>query len=205
MTDELKLFIPITKIDQEQRIVYGTLTEEVVDKSGETMDYASSKPYFEAWSSDFSRATDGKSVGNLRVMHTHKVAGKLISIDFDDAEKRISCAAKVLDDAEWAMCLEGAYTGFSQGGRYVRRWELEGRRRYTAAPNEASLVDNPMLASARFQLLKVDGEVEEREFKTKTDETNETNTEVTKAEPTAQELWDEKHKVALVIPITITR
>lgn len=163
--NELNLFVPICKIDEEQRLVYGILTEEVLDKAGEIFDYASSKPYFEKWSGDISKATDGKSLGNVRVMHTAKVAGKLTDIDFDDANKRVSIVAKVIDDGEWKMCLEGGYTGFSQGGKYVRRWAGDdGLKRYTANPSEASLVDNPCLGTAHFELIKADGMSEQREF-----------------------------------------
>ena len=166
MSDELKLFIPITKVDAQKRLVYGVVTEEALDKSGEVFDYDSSKPFYEKWSGEFSDATGGKSVGNLRAMHTDKVAGKLTQLHFDDQAKRISCAAKVIDDAEWALVLEGAYTGFSQGGRYKRRWEdAHGVQRYTVEPYEVSLVDNPCLPSARFELVKADGTTEAKEFK----------------------------------------
>ena len=166
MLKDFKLFIPITKIDEERRLLYGTITEEALDKSGEVFDYASSKPYYQAWSDEISKATDGKSKGNLRVMHTDKVAGKLTELMFDDEAKRVSCVAKVVDDDEWKMCLEGGYTGFSQGGRYVNRWEDgDGAMRFTVRPIETSLVDNPCLSTARFSLLKSNGSVEERGFR----------------------------------------
>lgn len=163
--NDFTLFIPITKVDEEKRMVYGTVTEEVQDKSGEVFHYDSSKPFFEAWSAAISEATGGKSVGNLRAMHTNKVAGKLTELTFDDAEKRISCAAKVLADDEWSLVMEGAYTGFSQGGKYVRRWtDDDGLKRYTANPAEVSIVDNPCLGTAHFQMVKADGSVEQRAF-----------------------------------------
>jgi cation transport regulator ChaB len=165
-SSELSLFIPITKIDETKRVIYGRITDETLDKSGEAFDYASSKPHYEAWSAEIAKATDGKSVGNLRAMHTSKVAGKLIELSFNDAEKTIECAAKVLDDAEWNLCLEGAYTGLSQGGRYKKRWTGEdGVKRYTVSPSEVSLVDNPCLGTARFELVKADGTVEAKPFK----------------------------------------
>ena len=163
--EELTLFIPITKIDEQQRLIYGTITDELVDKSGEAFDYATSKPYYEAWSGEIAKATDGKSVGNLRVMHTSKVAGKLTELQFDDATKRVSCVAKVVDDGEWNAVLEGLYSGFSQGGRYVKRWEADGVKRYTVDPKEVSLVDNPCLTTARFEVVKADGTTEARAFK----------------------------------------
>ncbi|WP_217918143.1 hypothetical protein, partial [Burkholderia pseudomallei] len=77
----LKLFARLTKVDEEKRLVYGRATEEVVDRAGEIMDYATSKPYFEKWSEGIAKATDGRSLGNLRAMHNNIAAGKLTAID----------------------------------------------------------------------------------------------------------------------------
>ena len=175
----LNIFIPITKVDEEKRLVYGTVTEEVLDKSGEMFDYDSSKPYFEQWSGEFSKATGGKSLGNVRVMHSAKVAGKIVELEMDDVAKRITCAAKIIDDAEWKMCLEGAYTGFSQGGKYVRRWTDDaGVKRYTASPSEISVVDNPCLHTAHFECVKADGTIITKEFKQTMSDKNPSGDEV---------------------------
>lgn len=164
----LKLFARLTKVDEEKRLVYGRATEEVVDRAGEIMDYATSKPYFEKWSGDVAKATDGKSVGNLRAMHNNIAAGKLTAIDFLDAEKAIDICAKVVDDVEWDKVLEGVYTGFSIGGDYVKRWadaELSARR-FTANPCEISLVDLPCVPTASFfSIEKADGSVMQKAFK----------------------------------------
>jgi hypothetical protein len=60
---------------------------------------------------------------------------------------------------------EGVYTGFSQGGRYVKRWPdpETGMTRFTAEPSEISLVDLPCLPDATFEVVK-DGVVEKRAF-----------------------------------------
>ena len=47
-------------------------------------------------------ATDGKSLGNLRAMHSNVAAGKLVEIAFNDEQRRIEICGKVVDDAEWA-------------------------------------------------------------------------------------------------------
>ena len=165
----MQLFVPITKVDAAQRLVYGTIAEEIPDKAGELFDYESSKPYFEQWSGEIARATDGKSVGNLRAMHGAIAAGKLSRLSFDDAGKRIEAVGKVVDDAEWLKVVEGVYTGFSIGGNYVERWpdaDEPALTRYTAEPIEVSLVDNPCIPSATFSVIKTDGSVEERSFRT---------------------------------------
>ena len=155
----MNLFIPISKVDVETRTVYGVATSEDPDRSGEIMDYASTKPYFESWSGEVSKATGGKSLGNVRAMHGKVAAGKLTAINFDDTAKKIEVAAKVVDDAEWEKVVEGVYTGFSQGGKYVKRWpdESTGLMRYTAEPHEISLVDLPCLPGATFQVIKASG------------------------------------------------
>ena len=164
---DFHLFIPITKVDVARRLVYGTIAEEVPDKSGEIMDYETARPEFEAWSAEIARASSGKSAGNLRAMHGSVAAGRLDKIVFDDKEKRIGTVAKVVDDTEWNKVLEGVYTGFSMGGKYKKRWRDPKRpdlTRYTPEPMEVSLVDNPCIPSATFEVVKDDGTSDLRKF-----------------------------------------
>ena len=161
----LELFLPLAKVDLDQRLVTGVATAETPDRSGEICDYASSKPYFEKWSAEALAASGGKSLGAVRAMHGKVAAGKLTGIAFDDEGKRVVVSAKIVDDDEWRKVTEGVYTGFSQGGRYVKRWpdEETGLVRYTAEPHEISLVDLPCLPDATFEVVK-DGVVEKRAF-----------------------------------------
>jgi hypothetical protein len=161
----LDLFLPLAKVDLDQRLVTGVATAETPDRSGEICDYASSKPFFEKWSSDAMAASGGKSLGAVRAMHGRVAAGKLTDIAFDDKGKRIVVSAKIVDDDEWEKVCEGVYTGFSQGGRYVKRWPDpdSSLTRYTAEPREISLVDLPCLPDATFEVVK-DGVVEKRAF-----------------------------------------
>jgi hypothetical protein len=158
------IFAPIVKVDVARREVHGVMAEETPDKVKEIFDYASSKPHIQKWAEQFQRATDGKSVGNVRAMHSNISAGKLISIQFDDANKRIPIVAKVVDDNEWKKVLEGIYTGFSIGGKYLKRWADGENQRYTAQPSEVSLVDNPCMYGATFTAIKTDGSRELRKF-----------------------------------------
>ena len=169
----LDLFLPLAKVDLDQRIVHGVATAEVPDRVGEICDYASTKPYFEAWSADALAASGGKSLGAVRAMHGRVAAGKLTDIAFDDEGKRILVAAKIIDDEEWRKVTEGVYTGFSQGGRYVKRWPDpdSGLTRYTAEPSEISLVDLPCVPGATFEVIK-DGIVEKRAFAARAAEPN---------------------------------
>jgi hypothetical protein len=73
--NDLKIFVPMTKIDAAQRLVFGVVTAERPDGSGEVCDYASTKPLYQKWSQGFADATDGRSLGNLRAMHGSVAAG----------------------------------------------------------------------------------------------------------------------------------
>ena len=163
------LFFRLTKVDEAKREVWGRATQEVVDRSGEIFDYATSVPYFRAWSEGFAKDTDGKSLGNVRAMHGKVVAGKVISIDFNDSEKAIDIGTKIVNDNEWKMVEEGCYTGFSVGGAYVgKKWtdKETGAKRFTANPVEISIVDSPCVQTAKFfDVVKADGVVEQREFR----------------------------------------
>src|SRR4051794_25253055 len=117
----LNLFIPITKVDEAKRIVYGTLTQAVPDKAGEVIDYQSTKKAYQKWSDETFERSKGKSKGNLRAMHANVAAGKFTDIVFDDDSETIQGAAYVSDDNEWKKCVDGTYTGFSQGGSYKAR------------------------------------------------------------------------------------
>lgn len=175
----MKLFFQITKVDEAKREVWGRATQEVVDKAHEIFDYATSVPYFKAWSDGFKADTDGKSLGNIRAMHGKTCAGKVISIDYNDAEKAIDIGTKIVNDNEWKMVQEACYTGFSIAGEYVKRWDdaaIAGVKRFTANPSEISLVDSPCVPTAKFfEVLKADGVVEQRAFASKYD---------------GQEIWD---------------
>lgn len=159
------MFIPLSKIDEEKRLVIGRAVQEVVDKTGEIIDYATAKPAFEKWSKGFEEMSGGLSKGNVRVMHNPKiVAGKVTDLAYNDAEKAIDVVVKVVDDNEWKKVVEGVYTGFSVGGGYGRKWKDAGTgaTRYTPVVNEISLVDNPCIPTARIaELHKADGSTEE--------------------------------------------
>lgn len=164
---EFSMFIPLTKVDEEKRLVYGVATAEEVDRSGEICDYATTKPHYEKWSSDMAKASGGKSLGNVRAMHGKSAAGKLVKLFCNDEAKQIEVCAKIVDDNDWNKVLEGVYTGFSHGGAYVRKWkdpDDPSKMRYTGRPSELSLVDVPCLNRTFFQIQKMDGSVIDKDF-----------------------------------------
>jgi hypothetical protein len=160
----MDIFVPILKVDAATREVHGVMAEEARDKSGETFDYESSKPYVQAWSQAMEKDTNGRSVGNVRGQHGKIAAGKLVSITFDDATKTIPVVAKIVDNNEWEKVQEGVYNGFSIGGSYIKKWADGNTIRYTAKPSEVSIVDNPCMYGAKFTMVKADGAFEYRGF-----------------------------------------
>jgi hypothetical protein len=141
-------------------MVYGLVTAQIPDQDGEVMDYDSTAPFYKALNERFSKATDGKSIGPLREMHQLSAVGVGKSIEFDDKAKTIHMAFKVVDDVAWNKVVERVYTGFSQGGSYVKTWRDNGVLYYTADPTEVSLVDNPCLSEATYDYVKADGTTE---------------------------------------------
>jgi hypothetical protein len=161
---KIQLFAALTKVDELKREVWGLATAEIVDKDGEIFDYASSKPYFQEWSQEIASASSGRSLGNVREMHQSSAVGKLVDLEFDDEQKTIAVGAKIVDDDAWQKCVEGVYTGFSIGGRYVNLWPDGEFMRFTAQPVEISVVDNPAVPNAHFTAIKRDGSWEVRKF-----------------------------------------
>jgi hypothetical protein len=164
MQKTLRLFASLTKIDESSHEVSGLATAEIVDKEGELFDYESSKPYFKAWTDEMAKATEGKSLGNVREMHQPSAVGKLTGIAFDDELRQISVTARIVDDLAWQKCIQGVYTGFSIGGSYVKVWRDGEFTRYTANPAEISVVDNPCNPGSHFTAVKADGTIEVRKF-----------------------------------------
>ncbi|MGH9568777.1 MAG: hypothetical protein ACRD4F_04020, partial [Candidatus Angelobacter sp.] len=162
----MHLFAQLSKIDLARHEVWGIATAEVVDKEGEIFDYQSSKPYFQSWSDEIAKATDGKSLGNVREMHAPSAVGKLVALEFDDDHKQVRVGAKIVDHLAWQKCTLGVYTGFSIGGAYVRSWRDGDFTRFTARPVEISVVDNPCVPGAHFTAIKSDGTAEVRKFHT---------------------------------------
>ncbi|MDE2473116.1 MAG: hypothetical protein KGL35_31520 [Bradyrhizobium sp.] len=167
----MQIFARLTKVNEADRTIEGVIASEAVDRSGEVFDYEKSKPHFEAWSQGIAKATDGKNLGNVRVMHGKHVAGVTKQLDFDDKAKHIAVKAEIVDDNEWNKVLKGCYTGFSIGGRYGSKWEdpVLKAQRYEAIPSEYSLVDLPCNPDAQFTVIKSDGSEELRKFETTDD------------------------------------
>jgi Family of unknown function (DUF6496) len=161
--DAAVAFLPLFKADANSRTIWARAAVEEPDKAKEIMDYVTAKPQFQAWSKQFSDATLGKSLGNIRAMHNPRhLAGKVQEMVFDDANKAVTVCIKVLDPVDWVKVEEGGYTGLSIGGGYLKKWQDGDLQRYTPRIAEISLVDSPCIPGARFlELQKIDGSIEE--------------------------------------------
>ncbi len=155
------------KYDPFLGIATGIITAQQPDNDNEELDYDRSKPYFEAWSAEVKKDSDGKSLGNVRLQHDPKrPAGKLTDLVFDDANKTIRATAKIVDPTAKSMLAEGVLTGFSIGGSYVDKTvQKDGTTLYVANPIEVSVVDRPCLGSATFDVVRADGRTELRKFR----------------------------------------
>jgi hypothetical protein len=163
--DNLRLTMPIAKVDEERRVVSGFATLDNVDRQGDVL------------LSDASRKAFENFRGNVRLMHQPIPAGKVISFrenSFFDKESGktyngIFVDAYISKGAEniWQMVLDGTLTGFSIGGRIV---DYENKvddgdedsvrivKEYELM--ELSLVDSPANQFANiFSIQKVDDQI----------------------------------------------
>ena len=146
--DDIKLSMPIAKIDEERRTVSGFATLDNIDKQADIVPTDVSLKAFETFR------------GNLREMHQPIAVGKVVNFRqekfFDKSTDRLyngvyvdAYISKGAQDT-WEKVLDGTLTGFSIGGvikeaenswdenvektiRIVKDYEL----------HELSLVDNP--------------------------------------------------------------
>lgn len=148
-TDRVRLSMPISKVDKENRLVSGFATLDNIDTSDDVVTAEASKAAFATFR------------GNIREMHEPIAAGRLV--DFKEEEffyngefyRGIYATAYVSKGAQstWEKVLDGTLSGFSIGGNIT---DQETKFVKDAGPNgktirfikgydlfELSLVDNP--------------------------------------------------------------
>lgn len=153
ITNDTYMYLPITKMDEESRMVYGTITKEGLDNQDEIVEYEATKkalPDFMKWR-------------NLREMHQPKAVGTIPEITCDDVHKLVNVGAHVVDDGAWEKCKQGVYKGFSIGGKALSRVkEFSSDLNKTISRvkeymlNEVSLVDRPAHPECIFTMVKRD-------------------------------------------------
>ena len=164
--NNVNLTMPISKIDEEKRIVSGFATLDNIDKQGDRVLPEASEKAF----ANFR--------GNVRLMHQPIPAGKVVSFRsdtfFDPETKKqytgVFVDAYVSKGAQdiWEMVLDGTLTGFSIGGAIKdtdNELDEESNRTVRVIKEydlvELSLVDSPANQFANiFSIQKtIDGDV----------------------------------------------
>lgn len=112
--ENVKLTMPISKVDAEKRIVSGFATLDNIDRQGDIITAEASQKAFERFR------------GNVRLMHQPIPAGKVVNFREDsffdkDTNKQyrgVFVDAYISKGAPevWEMVLDGTLTGFSIGG-----------------------------------------------------------------------------------------
>ena len=146
--NNVRISMPLTKIDAERRIVSGFATLDNLDKQNDIVTPEASVSAF------------SKFRGNIREMHQPKAVGKMVAFKedkyFDPETKKfyqgIYVSAYVSKGAEdtWQKVLDGTLTGFSIGGK-MNKWDDGYDEKSDSAIRiikdydlaELSLVDSP--------------------------------------------------------------
>ena len=161
--DNVRLSMPLTKVDEGRRIVSGFASLDNLDKQDDIVTTEASMDAF------------AKFRGNIREMHQPSAIGKMVSFKeekyFDPETKKFykgvfvsAYISKGAQDA-WEKVLDGTYTGFSIGGR-MNKWDdaydekadkpIRIIKEYDLV--ELSLVDSPANQFANIMSVeKVDG------------------------------------------------
>jgi phage head maturation protease len=142
---EMKLYLPLAKVDREQRMVYGYASTEALDSQGEVV----RRQALAAALPEYMR------FANIREMHQPSAVGiaKEAAID----EKGLWLGAKVVDDDAWKKVVEGVYKGFSIGGFVTARDPRDPQAITGIDLAEISLVDRPANPDAVFAVYKSAG------------------------------------------------
>ncbi len=139
----LSLFAEITKLDHDQRLVFGYASTEALDSQGEVV----RREALEAALPAYMR------FANIREMHQPSAVGIAHEAEVDD--KGLHIAARVIDDGAWEKVKARVYKGFSIGGRVTDR-DPRDRTIITGVDlTEISLVDRPANPEATIELFKV--------------------------------------------------
>jgi HK97 family phage prohead protease len=141
----MKLYVPIAKLDQQQRMVYGYASTEALDSQGEVV----RKEALAAALPDYLR------FANIREMHQPSAVGiaKEAAID----EKGLWIGAKIVADDAWLKVREGVYKGFSIGGFVTSRDNADPTVITGLDLAEISLVDRPANPEAVIEIFKSAG------------------------------------------------
>lgn len=138
----MRIFVPLAKFDEEQRLAIGYASTPALDSQGEIV----KREAVEAALPDYMR------FANVREMHRPSAVGVAQEAGVDARGLRI--AAKVVDDDAWEKVKQGVYKGFSIGGRVTARDPNDHRVITGLELTEISLVDRPANPEAIIDVYK---------------------------------------------------
>lgn len=139
-SNEFSVYLPILKLDEEKRMVWGYASTPSKDLQGEIVPLEAIKaalPAYMQWA-------------NIREMHTSSAVGITKEANVD--ETGLYIGAKIVDEAAWQKCKEQVYKGFSIGGNKVRK---VGDTIKELQLLEISIVDRPANPDCRIDVIKV--------------------------------------------------
>jgi hypothetical protein len=142
----IKMYAPITKIDEEKRMVYGYATTPTLDSQDEVIDLQASFDAVDEW----------KDWANIKEMHRPETAVGIAPIIEKHVGVGVYIGAKIVDDQAWRKCVEKVYKGFSIGGKVKERDGKNPKRITKYRLTEISLVDRPANPDSLFMVAKRD-------------------------------------------------
>ncbi|HUC16970.1 MAG TPA: DUF6582 domain-containing protein [Acetobacteraceae bacterium] len=132
-------YLPIAKIDREQRMVWGYASTPTRDLDGEVIALEAIRgalPDYMQWR-------------NVREMHQPSAVGVAEEANIDG--KGLYLGARIVDDEAWKKVLAEVYKGFSIGGNVTER---DGSTVTGLELIEISLVDRPANPDCRIEVIK---------------------------------------------------
>lgn len=145
---DFKRFLPITKIDEEERMVYGWASTPDLDSDGEVIKAEALEKALPNY----------LKFPTLREMHQPKVAGTVKNAEA--TKKGLYIGAYVVNNDAWELVKAGAYKAFSIGGNVKKK---VGNMIQELDLVEISLVDVPANPAAVIEVWKSRGMTKDAE------------------------------------------
>jgi len=149
--NDLKIYIPFNKKNEDKKEVGGYASTEALDSQGEIVEKEAIANALPGYLGDFDSEKGRYRFGNVREMHQMSAVGKTMKAKIDN--KGLYVDAKIVDNGAWDKVKEGVYAGFSIGGRIVKQVK---NRIKAIKLSEISLVDRPANPEAVFAMVKID-------------------------------------------------
>lgn len=148
---DFAVYLPISKIDEEKRMVWGYASTPTKDLQGEIVKVSAIK----------GALADYMEWANIREMHRPSAVG--VTVEHTISEKGLYIGAKIVDEAAWQKCkpitpggTDAVYKGFSIGGNTL---EKIGDTITQIQLIEISLVDRPANPTCKIDMVKGMAEV----------------------------------------------